>query len=129
MVRGRAWRALAGASREVRCRGYSTATPLLQLNPSVTPGRQRLMVGLAPLGGFPKFLPEKDAVDCIRTALLNGITSFDTAPHYGLGVSEERLGLGMSELGGDLASPHLKGDDLDATVRGAPLPPPVRRRP
>jgi aryl-alcohol dehydrogenase-like predicted oxidoreductase len=35
---------------------------------------------------------KKDAVEAIRTAIENGITSIDTAPVYGMGTSEEFVG-------------------------------------
>lgn len=47
-------------------------------------------LGTAPLGN--PSVPEEDALATLRTALENGIRLFDTAPLYGMGVSEERVG-------------------------------------
>ena len=49
-------------------------------------------VGTAPFGGLYTSMSESDAADVVRTALDNGINYFDTAPHYGKGTSERRLG-------------------------------------
>src|SRR5690242_11880071 len=47
-------------------------------------------LGAAPLGNH--IVPEEDALATLRTALDNGVKLFDTAPLYGLGMSEERIG-------------------------------------
>ncbi|WP_373299920.1 aldo/keto reductase [Streptomyces albospinus] len=52
----------------------------------------RLGLGCAPLGNLYRAVPEERARDVVRTALAAGARFFDTAPHYGLGLSEERLG-------------------------------------
>jgi aryl-alcohol dehydrogenase-like predicted oxidoreductase len=41
---------------------------------------------------------EADSIDAVRAALDAGITFFDTAPGYGNGLSEQRLGLGLRGL-------------------------------
>ncbi|MEV0369707.1 aldo/keto reductase [Streptomyces sp. NPDC050636] len=51
-----------------------------------------LGLGCAPLGNLYRALPEEQAQDVLRTAFATGARYFDTAPHYGLGLSEERLG-------------------------------------
>ncbi|MGW9045761.1 aldo/keto reductase [Streptomyces lydicus] len=51
-----------------------------------------LGLGCAPLGNLYRAMPEARAQDVVRAALAAGACSFDTAPHYGLGLSEERLG-------------------------------------
>ncbi|MEU9115056.1 aldo/keto reductase [Streptomyces sp. NPDC048483] len=51
-----------------------------------------LGLGCAPLGNLYRAVPEECAQDVVRTALATGAAYFDTAPHYGLGLSEERLG-------------------------------------
>ncbi|MFF8372392.1 aldo/keto reductase [Streptomyces lydicus] len=51
-----------------------------------------LGLGCAPLGNLYRAMPEARARDVVRAALAAGACSFDTAPHYGLGLSEERLG-------------------------------------
>jgi D-threo-aldose 1-dehydrogenase len=37
-------------------------------------------------------MPDSDAVDVVKSAFAHGINYFDTAPHYGKGTSERRLG-------------------------------------
>ncbi|UKY49170.1 aldo/keto reductase [Streptomyces inhibens] len=51
-----------------------------------------LGLGCAPLGNLYRAVPEEQARDVVHTALATGAGYFDTAPHYGLGLSEERLG-------------------------------------
>ncbi|MGG7574855.1 aldo/keto reductase [Streptomyces sirii] len=51
-----------------------------------------LGLGCAPLGNLYRAVAEEQAQDVVRTALAAGARYFDTAPHYGLGLSEERLG-------------------------------------
>jgi len=55
----------------------------------------RLGLGTAPIGGLYTDVPEEEAFDVINCALANGIRYFDTAPAYGLGLAEYRLGKGL----------------------------------
>jgi D-threo-aldose 1-dehydrogenase len=48
-------------------------------------------MGTAPLGNLYRALSEKDAQDTLEAAWKAGIRYFDTAPFYGLGISENRL--------------------------------------
>ncbi len=48
--------------------------------------------GTAPLGNFLRRLEEKDCDDAVEAAWAAGMRHFDTAPLYGLGLSEGRLG-------------------------------------
>lgn len=50
-------------------------------------------LGTATLGGLYSSVTEDDASDAIQTALDIGITYIDTAPHYGKGTAERRVGL------------------------------------
>ena len=52
----------------------------------------RLGLGTAQLGGLFTSLPDEDGAELVKFALENGIRYLDTAPHYGKGVSERRLG-------------------------------------
>ncbi len=52
----------------------------------------RLGFGTAPLGNMYRNIPEDDARATVRHAYESGIRLFDTAPLYGKGLSEERLG-------------------------------------
>lgn len=52
----------------------------------------RLSLGTAPLAGLFKSVDISESDQLIRTALDNGMNYFDTAPLYGHGLAEERLG-------------------------------------
>jgi D-threo-aldose 1-dehydrogenase len=52
----------------------------------------RLGLGTAPLGGLYSEVSVEDARDTIETAWSLGLRFFDTAPLYGVGLSEQRLG-------------------------------------
>ncbi|MEV5610030.1 aldo/keto reductase [Streptomyces sp. NPDC052225] len=52
----------------------------------------RLGLGTAPLGGLFEEVGEEDAAATLKAAAAEGITYFDTAPRYGHGQAEERLG-------------------------------------
>ena len=52
----------------------------------------RLSLGTAPLAGLFKSIDVSDSDQLIHTALDNGMNYFDTAPLYGHGLAEERLG-------------------------------------
>lgn len=49
-------------------------------------------LGTAPLGNLYEPVSDADAAATITTALAEGVSTFDTAPHYGLGLAEHRLG-------------------------------------
>ena len=89
----------------------------LLLNVAVRPTRASLMMGGGSIAGLFRPCPEAIAMDTVRTALTAGVTHFDTAPHYALGVSEERLGTAIGVLGGDLCSPEHQCAEADATIR------------
>ncbi|WP_338694143.1 aldo/keto reductase [Streptomyces sp. Q6] len=52
----------------------------------------RLGLGTAPLGGLFAEVTEEDAAATLKAAAAEGITYVDTAPRYGHGQAEERLG-------------------------------------
>jgi D-threo-aldose 1-dehydrogenase len=52
----------------------------------------RLVFGGAPIGGLFAPVPEDAALATLDAAWAAGIRAFDTAPHYGVGLSERRLG-------------------------------------
>ena len=48
--------------------------------------------GGAPIGGLLNSVDDKEAVETVKIAIKSGIRYFDTAPFYGFGLSEHRLG-------------------------------------
>ena len=51
-----------------------------------------LVFGGAPIGGLYAPVSDEAAARTLAAAWAAGIRAFDTAPHYGVGVSERRLG-------------------------------------
>ncbi|MFF8022870.1 aldo/keto reductase [Streptomyces sp. NPDC007896] len=62
---------------------------------SFLPGR--LGFGTAPLGNMFRAIPDEEAVATVDAAWDNGIRYFDTAPFYGAGLSEIRLGEALAD--------------------------------
>ncbi len=56
----------------------------------------RLGLGSTPFGNLLSEVSEEDAQAAIRTAWDLGIRYFDTAPFYGYGLAEERIGRGLA---------------------------------
>jgi D-threo-aldose 1-dehydrogenase len=56
--------------------------------------------GAGALGNLYREISATDAAAALRAALDHGIKYFDTAPHYGFGLSEKRLGHVFGEIGG-----------------------------
>lgn len=54
--------------------------------------------GCAPIGNLFRAIDDETAIEAVRTAYDAGIRYFDTAPHYGLGLSERRLGAALAGL-------------------------------
>ena len=57
-----------------------------------------LALGTAPLGNLFTPVASDDADATVRSALEAGLTYVDTAPHYGLGLAERRLGRVLAGL-------------------------------
>lgn len=55
----------------------------------------RIGMGGAPLGNLFEAVSEADAQASLQAAWQAGIRHFDTAPHYGAGLSEHRMGTAM----------------------------------
>ena len=84
-----------------------------------------LGLGTAALGNLYQAVDNTTAAGAVRAALAAGMTYFDTAPHYGLGLAEQRLGAVLSRSTdavvstkvGRLLEPNERpepGDDLAA---------------
>jgi D-threo-aldose 1-dehydrogenase len=56
----------------------------------------RIGFGTAPLGGLFEAVDDVQAIAAVRRALDAGIGYFDSAPHYGWGLAERRLGAGLA---------------------------------
>jgi D-threo-aldose 1-dehydrogenase len=52
--------------------------------------------GAAVIGNLYRAISDQEAVDAVDAAWAAGIRYFDTAPHYGLGLSERRLGTALA---------------------------------
>jgi D-threo-aldose 1-dehydrogenase len=75
----------------------------------------QLGFGSAPLGNFPRALTEAECDATVGRAWAQGLRFFDTAPLYGLGLSEQRVGRILGR--------HPRGDYLLATKVGRLLEP------
>ncbi|KAM9861486.1 aldo/keto reductase [Leucobacter sp. BZR 635] len=83
-----------------------------------------LGLGCAQFGNLYREMPDATADEIVDAAWAAGIRMFDTAPHYGLGLSEERLGRALrryprdeyvlSTKVGRLLRPNPEGVGLDA---------------
>ncbi|MFI5634032.1 aldo/keto reductase [Streptomyces sp. NPDC051664] len=56
----------------------------------------RIGFGTAPLGNMFRAIPDEEADATVQAAWDQGIRYFDTAPFYGAGLSEERLGAALT---------------------------------
>jgi D-threo-aldose 1-dehydrogenase len=56
----------------------------------------RLGLGCAQLGNLYRAMTDESAYEIVDEAWSQGIRYFDTAPHYGLGLSERRLGTALA---------------------------------
>jgi D-threo-aldose 1-dehydrogenase len=54
--------------------------------------------GAAAIGNLYAAIPNHSAIEAIGAALSAGIRYFDTAPYYGFGLSERRLGAALAEF-------------------------------
>jgi D-threo-aldose 1-dehydrogenase len=102
--------------------------------PIFPPTREGLPLGLggAPLGNMFAPVPEAQVSVLFETALADGCRSFDTAPHYGHGLSELRFGqmlrgqapgdFALSSKVGRLLTPDSKAPrDQNGFVDGLPF--------
>jgi D-threo-aldose 1-dehydrogenase len=93
---------------------------------------RRLALGCAPLGGLFTAVDEHQAHATVDAAWREGIREFDTAPHYGAGLSERRLGARLAALPRDelmvstkvgrllVPGPGSRRDDGGGMFAGAP---------
>ena len=57
----------------------------------------RLMLGCAPLAGMYAPVEDRRAAAVLEASWEEGVRAFDTAPQYGVGLSEERLGAFLAD--------------------------------
>jgi len=57
-----------------------------------------LAFGAASIGNLYRAVPDDQALAVVARAWDAGVRYFDTAPHYGFGLSEKRLGAALAEL-------------------------------
>jgi len=80
--------------------------------------------GAAPIGNLFSVVDEQSAQTALRTAWQGGIRYFDTAPYYGYGLSERRLGRFLAQIGAAEVTLSTKvgrllpAADADAPPRG-----------
>lgn len=89
-----------------------------------------LTLGTATLGNLPEAMTDAEASDVLEAAWECGIRSFDTAPHYGLGLAERRLGaflagvpqgsIRVSTKVGRLLRPNPGGPERDPDLFDVP---------
>jgi D-threo-aldose 1-dehydrogenase len=65
---------------------------MIARSPARSLGLTELGFGGAPIGNLFDAVTDEGADDAVRAAWDAGVRYFDTAPHYGLGLSERRLG-------------------------------------
>lgn len=89
---------------------------------AVTENLDRYVLGCSQLGGLYHVVDEADAQAVLQCAWEAGIRHFDTAPHYGAGLSERRLGRFLRQLPRDTFTVSTKVGrllvDTDEDVEG-----------
>jgi aryl-alcohol dehydrogenase-like predicted oxidoreductase len=78
----------------------------------------RFGLGTAPIGGLYAPVTETEAETTLEAARLAGVRYFDTAPHYGAGLAERRLGRWLAGL-----APAERADIVVSTKVGRLLVP------
>ena len=95
--------------------------------------------GAAPIGNLYTPLDDDQALATLEAAWDAGVRYYDTAPHYGLGLSEQRLGAALahrpraeftvSTKVGRLLEPHPAPTGSDLVAGGFAVPDTLIRRP
>ena len=81
----------------------------------------RIRLGTAPIGNLFRAVSEADARAVLKASTAAGFVSLDTAPYYGHGLSETRIGAYLRETGMDLAISTKVGRRL-VPCDGRPTP-------
>jgi D-threo-aldose 1-dehydrogenase len=72
----------------------------------------RISLGTAPLGGMYATVSDEEAIATVHEALAAGMTYVDTAPLYGYGASERRVGSALRQL-----PPGMVRDDVVVSTK------------
>jgi D-threo-aldose 1-dehydrogenase len=83
----------------------------------------RLGFGSAPIGGLYQAVTEEHAHEAVDAAWESGVRFFDTAPLYGLGDSETRLG---QALGGHSRDEYVLATKVGRLLRQTDVPDPTQ---
>ena len=84
--------------------------------------RDDLGLGCAPIGNLYTAVGDDDAVATVRAALDHGIRFFDTAPNYGAGESERRLGAALAGVDRDTVTLATKVGRMIVDADGTEVP-------
>ena len=82
----------------------------------------RLSLGTAPLAGLFKSVDIAESDQLINTALESGINYFDTAPLYGHGLAEQRLGRILGKVSKPIVLQTKVGRVLNWVEKADPVP-------
>ena len=85
--------------------------------PSSIPGNLRLGLGGAALGNLFQPVPDAQVQALMAAAWASGCRSFDTAPHYGNGLSERRMG---DALRAHASEPYLLSSKVGRLLTARP---------
>lgn len=97
---------------------YAERVPLGRSGVSVS----RVGLGTAPLGGLASAVGGRQATETLKAAWAAGIRYFDTAPHDGAGLAEQRLGAFLTGAGHPRAETTVSTKVGRLTVPGEPAP-------
>lgn len=83
----------------------------------------RLGFGAAAIGNLYRAMSDEDAAATVRSGWDSGLFYYDTAPHYGFGLSEKRLGNSLAEIDPDQSAivSTKVGRRLDPVASGTDL--------
>ncbi|WP_460796253.1 aldo/keto reductase [Microbacterium sp. GXF0217] len=84
--------------------------------------RDDLGLGCAPIGNLYSAVDDDDAVATVQAALAHGIRFFDTAPNYGAGESERKLGTALAGVDRDTVTLATKVGRMIVDADGTEVP-------
>ncbi|MFB7249848.1 aldo/keto reductase [Microbacterium sp. NPDC056234] len=84
--------------------------------------RDDLGLGCAPIGNLYSAVGDDDAAATVQAALAHGIRFFDTAPNYGAGESERKLGAALAGVDRDTVTLATKVGRMIVDADGTEVP-------